>query len=242
MRQWQKTGLLVGFALIGAALAPRLRALSALDAGFSSSDEHERAGHHCLRGVFGEGLEEPGEVSMIVLVDTSGSMIARGKLREARAAMHGLIDGLKPDDSLILLGFSDGAYAIGEGSGTDKQRLHSAVDQIREGGGTNLEDGLERAAAAAQAHPYRAQRLLVLTDGRANLRTVKTGGFIESAAAFAAQGVTVSTIGLGADVDGPTLAAMARAGGGRYYAVTEGAGLSAVFSEEWAHSESAIGQ
>lgn len=70
---------------------------------------------------------------------------------------------------------------------------------------------------------------LILTDGQS-----ATGDFAGVTRDMIADGVTVSTIGIGPDADAALLSAIARIGQGRFYAVSHPADLPQIFIKETA--------
>jgi Ca-activated chloride channel family protein len=75
-------------------------------------------------------------------------------------------------------------------------------------------------------------RVVLLSDGQANVGVVDPAQIASAASAAADQGVRVTTIGLGLDYNEDLMEAVAESGRGQYYYVKDGAGLEAVFAGE----------
>jgi Ca-activated chloride channel family protein len=172
-------------------------------------------------------------VDVALVVDTSGSMGADGKIEAARAAADELVDALRPGDRFSLVAFDDRARVLVPGApfDGDTTRLHHIVAALKDDGGTALWDGLESGHAEigdAQA----ARKVLVVSDGNANVGETSPAAFVRAASAFASQGVSVSAIGLGSDFNETLLEGMADAGGGAYRFVGNPEELPAVIATE----------
>lgn len=86
---------------------------------------------------------------------------------------------------------------------------------MRPGGATNLFGGLE-AAAALLSDPGQLRRIVLFSDGRVNSGLTDQGQICARVAAWAEQGITTTTFGIGADFDEPLMRGIAEAGKGRY--------------------------
>ena len=173
-------------------------------------------------------------VHLSVVMDTSGSMAARGKMSQARAAAQELVGLLGPEDTFSLVTFDDRAEVrIPAQPVTDPSALQRRVAQIRTGGGTNLYDGVVAGHAEVRADPREGvRRVVVLSDGKANIGVTDPTALRRQAGSGVQAGVTVSAIGLGVDYNEDLLAAMADAGGGSYRFVDQPGTLTAMFTEE----------
>ena len=173
-------------------------------------------------------------VHLSVVMDTSGSMAARGKMTHARAAAQELVGLLGPEDTFSLITFDDRAEVrIPSRTVTDPSTLKRRIGQIHTGGGTNLFDGLSSGLSEVRTDPREGvRRVVVLSDGKANIGITDAQSLRREAGANVNEGVTVSAIGLGVDYNEDLLAAMADAGGGSYRFVDSPGTLTSMFTEE----------
>jgi Ca-activated chloride channel family protein len=196
-----------------------------------------------VRGNEGVGeVDRP--VNVAVVLDRSGSMAGKGKMEYAKQAARELIEGLDSDDTFSFVTFSDRANLVLPSQRVgDGQALIRAIEGVYEGGGTNLYAGLEqgisqvRSAASDEA----VNRVVVLSDGKANVGVTQSGSIAELATRYADQGVRVSTIGLGLDYNEDLLAEMADRGGGSYHFVSDPDVLTQVFRDELHQMSSVAG-
>lgn len=174
-------------------------------------------------------------VDIAMVVDTSGSMGREGKIEAARSAADELVDALREGDRFALVGFDDRARVLVEGTrfDGDTARLHSVIQGLRDDGATNLWDGLvlgeDQLASAESASP---RKVLLVSDGQANVGETSPDAFARLAQRYASEGVSVSAIGLGRDFNENLLEAMADAGGGSYRFVGNPEELSTVIAAE----------
>jgi Ca-activated chloride channel family protein len=179
------------------------------------------------------GPERPYNIA--VVLDRSGSMAAEGKLEFARLATDTLLTALDERDRFALVTFSNRAQVLAASAPVlDALTLRKRLKSIRAGGGTNLGAGLRAGISQLQPHatPETLDRIIVLSDGRVNQGETSSDVLAQWASAAGADGITVSTIGLGLDYNEDLLAHMAEWGGGSYNFVSDPGDLAAIFSAE----------
>jgi Ca-activated chloride channel homolog len=183
----------------------------------------------------GQGQAARRQVDLGVVMDTSGSMAAQGKIDQARRAAKVLAEQMSAGDTYSLTVFNDMAtVVIPAAPVTDPRAISLAVDRIYEGGGTNLFAGIERGAAEVKRslHPGATPRVVILSDGIANIGVVDDETLVRYAADLAGDGIAVSAIGLGLEFNEDLLARLADVGGGSYHFVDNASELQSVFSSE----------
>lgn len=178
-------------------------------------------------------LERP-PLNLVLALDVSGSM--EGESIEAlRSGLTRMLEFLEPEDRISLVTYSDGAAVAIEWAGLEeKAALQSAILALTPGGSTNIYDGLFTAYEVASAHldPARQNRVILLSDGVAT-SGIKSPAKIKSlAAAWAAEGVATTTIGVGSDFDATIMKAVAEVGSGAYYFLEDPVAVKEVFTEE----------
>src|SRR5262249_9263480 len=107
-------------------------------------------------------------------------------------------------------------------------------DKIHAGGTTNLCGGWQQGGKHVAQHFSQQQvnRVLLLTDGQANVGTTDTPTLVKYAQEKAAAGVATTTLGLCKSFNEDLLIGMARAGEGNYYYVESHDDLQQIFSIE----------
>lgn len=161
------------------------------------------AGLSLLRiGVKGKrlGREEQRPAMLTFLVDSSGSMAQPNRLGRARTALRLLVDQLAAADKIQIISFDDKArLVLPPTSARQKQAILQAFDRIQCNGSTNLEDGMHRAyqQAAKAFAPGGENRVILISDGVANLGADNAQDILREIEAFRKQGVTCSVFGVG---------------------------------------------
>mgnify|MGYP002631105485 CR=1 FL=1 len=178
---------------------------------------------------------DPRPINVAVVIDRSGSMNEQGKMEYARDAAKEIVNSLDEGDRFSLVTFSDRSTVVVPSTpADDPSRLYRAIDSVYEGGGTNLYAGL--VDGQAQVSDVRSDRsvnrVIVLSDGKANVGITRPSALASQAGLHVPSGVSVSTIGLGLDYNEDNLAAMADTGGGTYRFVDDPTALAQIFREE----------
>ena len=160
-------------------------------------------------------------VNVGLVLDRSGSMAGK-KLRIARAAVDTALSLLRAEDRFALVVFDDRIDLLAASRHADDGARHEALRRLAgvdARGSTNLGEGWLRGASEIEPHrdPGFLTRVIIATDGRANLGETDPERLLQSARMLQAKGITTSTIGIGADFQEHLLQGMADAGGGHAY-------------------------
>ncbi len=163
---------------------------------------------------------ERGPTHLVFLVDVSGSMGNHDKLPLAQEAMHMMVDELRDDDSIALVTYA-GATGVVLPTTTvkNKRTIHKAIDNLMSGGGTNMGSGMELAyrEAAKQLGGGRSARVIVLSDGDANIGRTSHQQILQSVKGYVSEGVMMSTVGFGTgNYNDHLMEQLANAGNGNY--------------------------
>ena len=154
-----------------------------------------------------------------LVLDRSGSM-AGAPLDYVKRATCRIVEQMDAEDLFSLTVFDDQVDLIRPaGPAADRDAIKAGVAQIREGGSTNLSGGLLRGGQEVRQHaePGRVNRVLLLTDGRANVGMTDPRLLAAKARSMAEDGVSVSAVGVGRDFDEDLLLSLAESGKGNYY-------------------------
>jgi Ca-activated chloride channel homolog len=178
-------------------------------------------------------------LSVHLVLDVSGSMAGEA-IENARRASAALVDKLDAGDDFSLVTFSNEAQVlVPDGPvGARRAAIKKTIEGVREGGGTNIGAGLERAyaQAATPSIPGDAVRVvLLLSDGRANAGTTSQAALSRLALDAFQKGVQTSTFGLGGDFDGPLMSSIAGDGAGGYYYLRSSDQIAPALATELEH-------
>lgn len=163
-----------------------------------------------------------GPISFVLVLDRSGSMQGN-KLAEAKRAAHALVDLLGPDDELGLVHFgSDVQQSWRQRMTSDgKRALHDAIDRVESTGATDISDALLAASEQLRDAPG-ARRVVLVSDGQPTAGETREDALIGYAGRLHDLGVTVTTLGVGADYNGMLMQHLSERGGGSYGYLRDG--------------------
>jgi Ca-activated chloride channel family protein len=180
-----------------------------------------------------------------LVLDRSGSMSEGRKMPYAREAAAFVVQQLLPTDRVSLTIFDDSIDTIAPSApAADKPRLIHRIKQIHPRGSTNLHGGW--AAGARQVEEYALDtginRVLLLSDGLANVGVTDPNTITTEARGLAARRVSTTTLGVGDNYNEDLLEAMANAGDGHYYYIESPTQLVDIFQTELQGLMATLGQ
>jgi Ca-activated chloride channel family protein len=118
---------------------------------------------------------------------------------------------------------------------SQKKYIMQAIDRMQCGGSTNLEEGMQRAyqLAAANFAPKGENRVLLLSDGVANLGSGSAEDILKKIEAYRNQGITCSVFGFGmGSYDDTMLETLANKGDGTYSFIDSKLEAKRIFVDE----------
>jgi len=174
-------------------------------------------------------------LNLVFVIDKSGSMDESDKMSRVKDGLRMMIGKLRPDDIVSIVAFDTRAQVlyqaqpIGDGNG-----LRYAIDCLMPEGGTNLHSGLMLGYAEARRH-FRAgatNRVILLTDGIANVGVTDPSRIAAESAECNGRGIDLSTIGVGLDLNNDLLRRLAQSGHGLYHFISDYTDINKVFVNE----------
>lgn len=173
-----------------------------------------------------EQKDMPG-VAMSLVIDRSGSMTGL-PIEMAKAACRATVETLRGDDLVEVIAFdSQPKRFVKLQPARYINRIRAEVATIQPGGGTAIFPALDAAYQDISVAQARKKHVILLTDGRAD-----SDGIRDLVGAMIAEGITVTTVGLGDGADADFLRLIADAGGGRYHHVPDPNSLPRIFTRE----------
>jgi Ca-activated chloride channel homolog len=174
-------------------------------------------------------------VNVAFVIDRSGSM-AGERLAQARSAAGLAVARLGPDDIASVVAFDHGAQLLVEAQPvSDRHVFLERIGRIAAGGSTAIHDGVVLGANEVRKFkdPARLNRLILLSDGQANVGPRHPADFAALGAALLAEGISVTSIGLGVGYNEDLMFALARASDGNHAFAREASDLGAIFNREF---------
>ncbi|WP_437630915.1 VWA domain-containing protein [Sorangium sp. So ce854] len=166
-------------------------------------------------------------VAMALVMDRSGSMTGL-PLEMAKAAAKATAGVLGSDDLIEVIAFDSAPTRyVKMQPARNRSRIAGEIARIQPGGGTEIFSALDAAYQDMTVTQARKKHVILLTDGKAS-----TGGIRDLVSAMIAESITVTTVGLGNDLDEQLLKMIADVGGGRFHAVPDPNNLPRIFTKE----------
>ncbi|MGG6295104.1 macro domain-containing protein [Leptolyngbya sp. AN02str] len=168
------------------------------------------------------------------VIDRSGSMADRKKIDYARDAVCYAIAQLLPSDRLSVTLFDDRVDTlIPTTPANNPASFTRLVQQIQPRGSTALHAGwLQGGIQVSQVLTAELNRVILLSDGLANVGETNPDAIATDVHGLAQRGVSTPTMGLGDDYNEDLLEAMARSGDGNYYYIASAEQLPSIFEQE----------
>ena len=144
--------------------------------------------------------EERKDAVLTFVVDVSGSMNQENRLGLVKQSLRMLVDELRPRDAVGIVVYGSRARVILKPtSAENKALILQAIDYLEPDGSTNAEEGLRLGyeMAAQGFRPGAINRVILLSDGVANVGKTGPESILSVIRDQVAQGVTLSTVGVG---------------------------------------------
>jgi Mg-chelatase subunit ChlD len=185
-----------------------------------------------------QGREAGRPLNLVLCIDSSGSMKRSDRVAILRSAMEVLAGQLRPEDRFSVVAFARTARLITSGlDGTRAEELVRVLAQLNPEGGTNLEDALRLAYDSARANYVSGgvNRVVLLTDGAANLGNVDGELMRQSVIRERKNGIALDSFGVGWEgYNDDLLETLSRNGDGRYGFLNSPEQVAVDFSDQLA--------
>jgi Ca-activated chloride channel homolog len=171
-------------------------------------------------------------LNLAAAVDRSGSMDGP-KLDHTKQALLFLVDQVAEADRLAVITYDDHVQTLLPSQlVAHKDPLKAMLAQIESGGSTNLSGGLATGMQqiAPGAGPGRLSRVLLMTDGLANVGVTDPDTLVGWVRTWRQRGLALSALGVGDDFNEDPLVAMAEAGGGSFHYIADPDQILAIFA------------
>ena len=193
---------------------------------------HVRVG---MKGVRRAGEKSRAPMNIALVIDRSGSMQGK-RIDEARRAAQMAIDRLSPDDIVSVVSYDDRVEVeVPATKATDRAAIKERIQRLTARGSTAIWAGMQ--AGAAEVRKFkgsdRVNRIILLSDGLANVGPSRPEEFASLGRQLAAEGITVSTIGLGLGYNEDLMSKLATAADGAHAFVQEPADIAQFLAREF---------
>ena len=179
-------------------------------------------------------------INVTLVLDSSGSMSNGNRVEIARAAADSIRRSLSRDDRISVVHFENRVIhdRTVENHFPDSRDVTWSIDQLRPGGSTNVQAGLNRAVEIAHAmrrqNPGAFNYIILMSDGVANVDATNPFAILETAGdRDPSNPLRLITIGVGIENYNDTLLEqLAQHGNGWYRYLDEPAQARNLFSRE----------
>lgn len=186
-----------------------------------------------------DGRDRP-RVAVLLVIDRSGSMSygestsGAPKLELAQDGVVTAASALVPGDQVGVIAFNDEPiWALSMTTLTEDDPaglISSSISELTSDGGTELFPAMQVAFDGLRNVDADVRHIIVLSDGRS--RGAERESYFRLLGDVGAEGITVSTIGLGIDADIDLLQDIAAEGDGRFHFVEDAATIPQITFEE----------
>jgi Ca-activated chloride channel family protein len=139
-------------------------------------------------------------LSLTFVVDCSGSMSSSNRLPLVKKSLDALVKRLNEDDKVALVAYGSCAQTVlNHTSVKSRNEILAAIENMETRGSTNADHGINLGydvATEGYDKDY-VNRVIVCSDGVANMGRTKSGEILESVKERAALGIYMTTLGFG---------------------------------------------
>ena len=154
--------------------------------------------------------------AVVLILDKSSSMEGQ-KMRLARQSAIGVVEKLQPTDQVGVLVFDNSfLWAVPLAPNSDPRTVQRLIEGIVADGGTQIAPALREAFQQIRTSTAAYKHILLLTDGIS-----EEGDSLKLARAAAKLKITISTVGLGLDVNRAYLERIAQTAHGQTYLLAD---------------------
>jgi Ca-activated chloride channel family protein len=144
--------------------------------------------------------EERKDASLTFVIDVSGSMDMENRLGAVKNALSELVETLQPTDKVgIVIYGSSGEVLLEPTSVSERLTILDAIQRLQPTGSTNAEEGLQLGYQMASKAFLQGgiNRVILCSDGVANVGRTGPDSILESIREYASQGIQLTTVGFG---------------------------------------------
>jgi Ca-activated chloride channel family protein len=163
----------------------------------------QSAMNHMIRiGIKAEEVAETARPDAVLtfVVDVSGSMREGDRMGMVKGALATLVDELRPTDSVAIVAYDTSAWIVLEPTAAQsRDAITDAINRLEPGGSTNAEAGLSLGydLASSTFEKGLINRVILASDGVANVGSTSAGGILHRIEEQASSGINLVTVGVG---------------------------------------------
>ena len=140
------------------------------------------------------------EATLTFVIDVSGSMAMENRLGLVKRALTLLVEQLRPSDEVAIVVYGTRARTVLRHTGIEgREEILEAIHSLESDGSTNAEEGLRLGyeLASRNARVGRINRVILCSDGVANVGETGPDAILREIRAYVKEGITLTTVGFG---------------------------------------------
>ena len=188
-----------------------------------------------MLGIKATEIEEKTANNLVFLIDASGSMSSADKLPLLQEAFVFLTEQLDENDTVSIVTYAGSERVVLEGaSGNKKQAIIDAINNLKAGGSTNGEAGINKAYEIAEANfkPGGNNRIILASDGDLNVGIRDPEQLEKLVEEKRNSGIFLSVLGFGTgNFRDSNMSAIAQTGNGVYHYIDCSAEAERIFTD-----------
>ncbi len=188
--------------------------------------------------------EERPPVNVAIVLDRSGSMSGQ-KIEHAKKAAEQAIDYLGKDDIVSVIAYDHNVTVVVPATKvSDKADIKKRISTLQPGGNTALFAGVSKGAAEIRkfADKDRVNRVILLSDGKANSGPSSPKALGDLGASLKKEGISVTTWGLGNGYNEDLMDQLAQRSDGNHTFIESPQQLAGIFEAEFGDILSVVAQ
>ncbi|MCF6313475.1 MAG: VWA domain-containing protein [Verrucomicrobiales bacterium] len=171
--------------------------------------------------------EEFRSSALALVVDRSGSMSGQ-KIEICKSAAIATAELLTSKDYIGVYAFDSAVHVVVPMTRVSStSTIANQISMLSAGGGTNIYPGMVAGREALNKVRAKIKHMIVLTDGQTSGQ-----GYQALASQCHAEGITISTVAVGAGAQVGLLQAIAAAGGGQSYVTMDPTAITRIFTQD----------
>ncbi|PCJ56022.1 MAG: hypothetical protein COA79_20125 [Planctomycetota bacterium] len=194
--------------------------------------------------VIGRNGRKPAHLTFVL--DASGSMGKADRMPLVKQGIKLLLNELNPTDTISLVTYGAKSNVFIEKTlVSNKAKIITALNSIQTGGSTNMVDGIKAgyATAARYFKTENINRIILCSDGVANVGTVNATQILQEVSKYKEQGITFTSVGFGSgNYNDALLEKLSNSGDGSYLYVNTKRDLKDAFVTELSANLAMIGK
>jgi Ca-activated chloride channel family protein len=191
--------------------------------------------HISLTGFELPNQKDRPKANVAIVIDKSGSMQG-DKIAQARRAAISAVERLSSEDIVSIVTYDDNVDVLVPATKvSDPELIKQKINSIDSSGSTALFAGTSKGAAEVRKFldKQRVNRVILLSDGLANVGPSSPSELEELGASLIKEGISVTTMGLGLGYNEDLMTRLAMAGNGNHVFIESADTLVGIFQREF---------